>query len=151
MALWAAVGLVALAIFNVTRNVQQQTPPNVLSYSDFLVVVEDRLICDATIKGSTVSGRFCDMRNFSTYIPNNTNVVQLLTEKGVRITAEPDDKDTSTLFSVLISWFPMLLLIGVWIFFMNRQNSGGGGGDHSCWRRHSHGGVPAPVLAAHRL
>jgi cell division protease FtsH len=79
-----------------------------------------------TIQGNNISGHFTDSRAFTTYAPNDPNLVSRLTDKGVRITAAPVDENVPSLFGVLISWFPMLLLIGVWIFFM-RQMQGGGG------------------------
>ena len=79
-----------------------------------------------TIQGNTISGHFTDSRAFTTYAPNDPNLVSRLTDKNVRITAAPVDDNVPSLFGVLISWFPMLLLIGVWIFFM-RQMQGGGG------------------------
>ena len=69
---------------------------------------------------------FDDGRSFQTYSPNYPNLVDKLTEQGIKITAEPTDKSMNPILSILLSWFPMLLLIGVWIFFM-RQMQGGGG------------------------
>ncbi|MGH7247786.1 MAG: ATP-dependent zinc metalloprotease FtsH, partial [Pseudomonadota bacterium] len=83
-------------------------------------------VADVTIQGNTISGHFTDSRAFSTYAPNDPGLVGKLTDKGVRITAAPVDDNVPSLFGVLISWFPMLLLIGVGIFFM-RQMQGGGG------------------------
>jgi cell division protease FtsH len=79
-----------------------------------------------TIQGNTINGHFTDSRAFSTYAPNDPSLVTKLVDKGVRISAAPVDDNVPSLFGVLISWFPMLLLIGVWIFFM-RQMQGGGG------------------------
>ncbi|RYJ00172.1 MAG: ATP-dependent zinc metalloprotease FtsH, partial [Acetobacteraceae bacterium] len=63
---------------------------------------------------------------FSTYTPEDPQLVQRLTEKGVRVVARPEESDVNPLFQILISWFPMLLLIGVWVFFMRQMQSGGG-------------------------
>merc|ERR1712146_608739 len=78
------------------------------------------------INGSNVTGFLNDGRSFSTYAPNYPNLVDKLNENGVKITAEPSERSMHPVLSVLLSWFPMLLLIGVWIFFM-RQMQGGGG------------------------
>ena len=81
---------------------------------------------DVTIQGNNITGHFTDGRAFTTYSPNDPELVSRLIDKGVRITAAPVDENVPSLFGILVSWFPMLLLIGVWIFFM-RQMQGGGG------------------------
>ena len=83
-------------------------------------------VTDVTIQGNNITGHFSDGRAFSTYSPNDPSLVNTLMDKGVRITAAPLDENVPSLFGILVSWFPMLLLIGVWIFFM-RQMQGGGG------------------------
>ena len=97
-----------------------------LAFSDFLAEVENGRVRDVTIQGNTISGHFSDGRSFSTYAPEDPNLVSRLTERGVRITAAPVDDSMPSLLGVLVSWFPMLLLIGVWIFFMRQMQSGGG-------------------------
>ena len=79
------------------------------------------------IKGNNIDGVLSDGTVFSTYAPNDPNLVEKLTSKGVSITASPQEDKMPSLLGVLLSWFPMLLLIGVWIFFM-RQMQGGKGG-----------------------
>jgi cell division protease FtsH len=81
---------------------------------------------DVTIQGNNISSKFADGRSYSTYAPNDPQLVGRLIDKGVQIHATPNDDNVPSLFGILISWFPMLLLIGVWIFFM-RQMQGGGG------------------------
>ena len=70
---------------------------------------------------------YANGKNFSTYSPNDPNLIEKLSEKGVSISAAPIDEKMPSLLGVLLSWFPMLLLIAVWIFFM-RQMQGGKGG-----------------------
>jgi len=94
-------------------------------FSTFITAVEEGNVQDVVIQDNTISGTYRDGMKFQTYTPNDPNLVTTLREKGVKITAMPKD-DSVSLFSILISWFPMLLLIGVWIFFM-RQMQGGGG------------------------
>ena len=77
------------------------------------------------IRGNNVEGYFEDGRPFTTYSPNYPDMVEKLKSSGVKITAEPSDRAMHPILSILLSWFPMLLLIGVWIFFM-RQMQGGG-------------------------
>ena len=126
MALWIVIALLVFALFNLFQGSTQRSQQMTLAFSDFLTSVEAGEIRDVTLKGSEVTGHYRDGRNFFTYVPDDANLVQTLTERGVRISALPSDENSPTLFSILISWFPMLLLIGVWIFFMRQMQSGGG-------------------------
>jgi cell division protease FtsH len=126
LALWIVIGLLLVALFNLFQTSSSRGPQSTLAFSDFLNDVNRGQVADVTIQGNNISGHFTDSRAFTTYTPNDPNLVSRLTEKNVRITAAPVDENVPSLFGVLISWFPMLLLIGVWIFFM-RQMQGGGG------------------------
>jgi len=126
LALWIVIGLLLVALFNLFQTSSSRGPQSTLAFSDFLNDVNRGQVSDVTIQGNNISGHFTDSRPFTTYAPNDPNPVKRLTEKNVRITAAPVDENVPSLFGVLISWFPMLLLIGVWIFFM-RQMQGGGG------------------------
>ena len=126
MALWLVIALLVFALFNLFQGTVQRGQELPLAFSDFLTSVEAGDIRDVTLQGSGITGHYRDGRNFSTYAPDNANLVPILTKYGVRISALPYDDDSPTLFSILISWFPMLLLIGVWIFFMRQMQSGGG-------------------------
>ena len=97
-----------------------------MAFSDFVTAVEQGDVREVTIQGQGISGQFRDGRQFQTYAPDDPNLVNTLRKQGVRIRALPSDEDSPTLFSILLSWFPMLLLIGVWIFFMRQMQSGGG-------------------------
>jgi cell division protease FtsH len=127
LALWVIVALLLVALFNLFqpasgpgRAAQQ------LAYSDFLNEVAAGHVRDVTMTGRQVTGQLSDGRSFSTYTPEDPQLVSRLTEKGVRVVARPEDSEVNPLFHYLLSWFPMLLLIGVWVFFM-RQMQGGGG------------------------
>ncbi|MBV9826757.1 MAG: ATP-dependent zinc metalloprotease FtsH [Alphaproteobacteria bacterium] len=126
LALWIVIGLLLVALFNLFQNSSAHGPQSTLAFSDFLTDVGRGQVTDVTIQGSSISGHFTDGRAFSTYAPADPGLVNRLVDKGVRITASPVDENVPSLFSVIVSWFPMLLLIGVWIFFM-RQMQGGGG------------------------
>ena len=126
MALWLVIAFLVFALFNLFQGTAQRGQELPLAFSDFLTSVEAGDIRDVTRQGSGITGHYRDGRNFSTYAPDNANLVPILTKYGVRISALPYDDDSPTLFSILISWFPMLLLIGVWIFFMRQMQSGGG-------------------------
>ena len=127
LALWVIIGLLLIALFNLFQNPSGRGPQSNLSYSDFLGEVDSGRISDVTIQGKTINGHFTDGRSFSTYVPpEDPNLVASLRERGVSITAAPMDDSMPSLLGVLVSWFPMLLLIGVWIFFMRQMQSGGG-------------------------
>ncbi len=127
LALWVIIALLLVALFNLFQN---SAPPRGMSnyaFSDFMTEVERGQVADVTIQGEAISGHFADGRPFTTYSPPDANIVPKLREHGVRIAAMPATEDTPTFWSVMVSWFPMILLIGVWIFFM-RQMQGGGKG-----------------------
>lgn len=127
LALWVIVALLLVALFNLFQpsgtGSRSQTQ---VAYSDFINEVNAGHVRDVVIQGRTVSGQLTDGRAFSTYTPEDPQLVSRLTDKGVRVVARPEESEVNPLFQILISWFPMLLLIGVWIFFM-RQMQGGGG------------------------
>ncbi|MEQ8664648.1 MAG: ATP-dependent zinc metalloprotease FtsH [Rhodospirillales bacterium] len=126
IALWVIIGLLVFALFNLFQGNTPRAPQESLAYSDFLSEVETGEIRDVTIQGQQITGHFRDGRNFTSYAPDDPDLMSRLREQGVRVSAIPTEEESPTLWGVLISWFPMLLLIGVWIFFM-RQMQGGGG------------------------
>jgi cell division protease FtsH len=122
---WAVVAFMVAGVFNMFGKQQQAfDPAREIAYSDFLNDVDERKISEIRISGSQISGTYTDNRVFGVNVPTGTDVVSRIEGKGVRIKAEADKSGQPTFFSVLLSWFPMLLLIGVWIFFM-RQMQGG--------------------------
>ncbi|MBI77073.1 MAG: cell division protein FtsH [Rhodospirillaceae bacterium] len=125
-ALWLVVGLLLVALFNLFQGSSGRSGQVGIPFSDFLAEVENGQVREVVIKGNDISGTFNDNRGFSTYAPNDPNLVEKLTKRGVVINAQPTESNSPSLIQILISWFPMLLLIGVWIFFM-RQMQGGGG------------------------
>ncbi|MGQ0665383.1 MAG: ATP-dependent zinc metalloprotease FtsH [Pseudomonadota bacterium] len=126
LALWVIIGLVLIALFNLFQGSSSRGPMTSLAYSDFLAAVDRGQVTDVTIQGNTMRGHFNDGRGFSTYAPNDANVVTKLTSQNVRVSAAPIDESMHPLLSILASWFPFLVLIGVWIFFMRQMQSGGG-------------------------
>ena len=124
-ALWIVVLLLILALFNLFQGSASRGPQMEMAFSDFLDNVETGQIRDVKIQGPTISGQFNDGRQFKTYAPDDPNLVSELRANGVGIEAMPEEQ-LNPLLQILISWFPVLLLIGVWIFFM-RQMQGGGG------------------------
>ena len=124
--LWIIIGLLLIVLFNLFQGSSNNRNTSKISFSDFIAATESGNVSEVNINGSNVTGFLNDGRSFNTYVPNYPNLVDKLNESGVKITAEPSERSMHPLLSILLSWFPMLLLIGVWIFFM-RQMQGGGG------------------------
>ena len=123
IALWLVVLLMMILLFNLFNQPTRRAEEAV--FSDFMASVERGDVEKVTIQGRSISGHYVDGRDFATYAPEDPDLVRTLREKGVRIKAKPAD-DSFSLVAILVSWFPMLLLIGVWIFFMRQMQSGGG-------------------------
>ncbi len=126
LALWIIIGLLLVALFNLFQGPGTQVAETKLAYSEFLEDVDNGEVGDVIIRGNEVSGHFNDGRGFTTYAPEDADLVPHLTANKVLIRAAPSDEDVPSLLDVLVSWFPMFLLIGVWIFFMRQMQSGGG-------------------------
>ena len=124
--LWIVIGLLLIALFNLFQNSSSTNSNSEISFSDFLIAADNGNISEVKIVGNNVTGFFDDGRSFSTYSPNYPELIGKLSESGVKIVAEPSDRSMHPILSVLLSWFPMLLLIGVWVFFMRQMQSGGG-------------------------
>ena len=123
--LWATISLVMVALFNMFNTPQAER--NQISYTEFRSLVADGRVTEVQIQGKKVAGVTRDNNRFSTYAPDDPDLVQTLMDKNVQVTAKPTD-DSPWYITLLVSWFPMLLLIGVWIFFMRQMQGGGGGG-----------------------
>jgi cell division protease FtsH len=126
LALWVIIALLLVVLFNLFQPGTTRTAAQQMAYSDFVGDVNAGRVRDVVIQGRTVSGQLSDGRNFQTYTPEDPSLVSRLTDKGVRVIAKPEDSDVNPLLHYLLSWFPMLLLIGVWVFFMRQMQSGGG-------------------------
>ena len=125
--MWGVIVLLVVGLFQLFQNPQKNTASETINFSNFLKNVEEGRVVHVEIKGNNIEGILADGTTFKTYSPNDPNLVERLSNKGVSITAAPLDDQMPSLLGVLLSWFPMLLLIGVWIFFM-RQMQGGKGG-----------------------
>jgi len=124
--LWIIIGLLLIALFNLFQGNSLNRETSEISFSDFIAATESGNVSEVNIIGNSIKGYFDDGRPFSSYSPNYPNLVDKLNQYGVKISAEPSDRTMHPILSVLLSWFPMLLLIGVWIFFMRQMQSGGG-------------------------
>src|SRR6201998_1416331 len=126
LALWVIIALLLVVLFNLFQPGTTHTAATQVAYSDFISEVNSGQVRDVVIQGRTISGQLNDGRTFQTYTPDDPSLVKTLTDKGVRVIAKPEDNDVNPLLHLLLSWFPMLLLIGVWVFFMRQMQSGGG-------------------------
>ncbi len=125
LALWVIIALLLVVLFNLFQPGTTQHAATQVAYSDFIGEVNSGKVRDVVIQGRTVSGQLTDGRTFQTYTPEDPALVSRLTDKGVRVIAKPEESE-NPLLRILLSWFPMLLLIGVWVFFMRQMQSGGG-------------------------
>jgi len=113
-----------IALFNIFN--QPLSSQSDVIFSEFMDQVESGKISEVTIQGDRVSGKYIDGSSFQTMTPSkDQDLVRILREKGVRIVVVPPEQ-TSWYMNILISWFPMILLLGIWIFFMRQMQSGGG-------------------------
>jgi len=127
LALWVIVALLLVALFNLFQPASgPRGGAQPVAYSDFLNEVTAGQVREVRIQGRTVSGTLSNGQSFQTYAPEDPQLVGRLTEKGVRVEARPEESEINPLLQYLLSWFPMLLLIGVWVFFMRQMQSGGG-------------------------
>ena len=124
--LWVVIALVLMSVFN--NFGQRRSTPNEVDYSQFIADVKNGRVQKVVIEDRHIQGLMQNNERFSTYTPetDNRSMIGDLLDAGVIIEAQPPEQQ-SVLMQIFISWFPMLLLIGVWIFFM-RQMQGGGGG-----------------------
>jgi len=127
LVMWAIIVFLTIGLYNMFKHPQNIQQTNNISFSEFLKEVDNGRVAQVDIQGNNISGLLSNGKNFNTYAPNDPNLVEKLTDKGVGITATPIEDKMPSLLGVLLSWFPMLLLVGVWIFFM-RQMQGGKGG-----------------------
>jgi len=128
LAMWGIIILLSVGLFNMFQNPNQiSETKSKIAFSKFLSEIEEGRVVEVDIQGNNITGVLSDGSKFTTYSPNYPNLVEKLSNKGVSIVATPLEAKMPSLLGVLLSWFPMLLLIGVWVFFM-RQMQGGKGG-----------------------
>ena len=125
--MWGVIVLLIVGLFQLYQNPKQSITSDKVPFSSFLTNLEEGRVMEVEIKGNEIKGVLSDGTAFNTYAPNDPNLVEKLSSKGVNITASPQEDKMPSMLGILLSWFPMLLLIGVWIFFM-RQMQGGKGG-----------------------
>ena len=124
---WLVIALVVFTVFKQFDSRTGRATP--LAYSEFMEQAKSGRIRSAEIEGNNIIGKTVDDKQISTYNPNDLWVVGDLMKYGVKV--EGKARDENHLLSILVNWFPMLLLIGVWVFFMRQMQGGGRGGAFS--------------------
>jgi cell division protease FtsH len=125
--IWLVVALVLMTVFNQFSQRQQQSNLTTLDYSQFLEEVKQGQIAKVTIEGRSLKAVTIDGKRINSYAPSDLWMVSDLLKNGVKIEAKPEEEQ-SFWMSIFVSWFPMLLLIGVWVFFMRQMQGGGKSG-----------------------
>ncbi len=123
LALWLVITLMLVMLYNLFS--QQHISDSTLNYSQFLAMVNEDRIAEVVIQGKELQVTDVNRARFKVYAPQDPELIHLLRQKRVAISAKPEP-DTPWYMSLLVSWFPMLVLIGVWVFFMRQMQSGGG-------------------------
>ena len=127
IAVWVVISLVLIAIFNVFQGSTSKVQGSVIAYSDFLARVNAGEVREVNIQGDKISGASSNGTPFFSYVPKEEELATKLSEKGIKVSSVPLESGMPGILSVLISWFPMLLFIGVWIFFMKQMQGGSKG------------------------
>jgi cell division protease FtsH len=126
LALWIIIALLLVALFNMFQGTGSHPTASTISFTQFNQEVMQGDVKAVTIQGSQIKGQLSNGQGFTTYTPNDPDLVQRMLAHNVQIKVQPADQGMPTLMSIFINWFPMLLLIGVWIFFLRQMQSGGG-------------------------
>ena len=127
LSMWLVIGLTMILLFNIFNN-KPQTNTSSLTYSQFMASIDSKTVNRVNINGYMISGTLKDGKPFQTIFPaNDSELLPTLRKAGVDITVQENQKE-AWLMTIFVSWFPMLLLIGVWIFFMRQMQGGGKGG-----------------------
>ncbi|MGO9394418.1 MAG: ATP-dependent zinc metalloprotease FtsH [Desulfobaccales bacterium] len=125
IALWLLITLVMIVLYNYFSVVESNRDKTAINYSKFVEMVQADRVSKVTLKGNEISGEFSDGKSFKSYAPDDPALVKLLESKKVEITAI--NKDESSWYGTLLaSWLPMIVLVGIWIFFMRQMQAGGG-------------------------
>ena len=124
--IWLIIGFILSSFYNFFTKSDESKIVQKIAFSDFLKEVEKDNVLEVNIKGDLINGSLVDGKKFKTYTPYDPNLIEKLSNKDVKINVEPYSGKGSSLLNIILSWFPMLLLIGVWLFFMRQMQSGSG-------------------------
>ncbi len=125
IALWLLISLVMIFLFNYFNTTEQTRGKTNISYSQFLELVKSDKVARVTLQGDEIIGEQVDGKPFKSYAPNDPELVKLLQTRKIEISAKPKE-DSPWYTTLLVSWLPMLVLVGIWIFFMRQMQAGGG-------------------------
>lgn len=125
VAIWLAIAMVLMAVFNLTG--VKTNADNQIVYSQFIQEVKQGRIAKVQIDGRVLRGTTQEGKKFTSYAPSDPWLISDLLKNNVTVESKPDEEQ-SLLMSIFVSWFPMILLIGVWVFFMRQMQGGGKGG-----------------------
>ena len=126
IAIWALIGFLFFLVTDFFQSNGNRVTVSQVSYSQFLDEVSKGSVSSVEIRGNKIDGKYSNGGEFTTFTPGDLNLIDKLQKNNIEIIAIPPESKSPTLLDVLISWFPMLLLIGVWIFFMRQMQSGSG-------------------------
>jgi cell division protease FtsH len=104
---------------------QQRIPETKITYTDFLAMVENERVAEVVIQGQELFVTDINRNQFKVFAPQDADLIKILRQKGVSINARPPS-ESPWYISILVSWLPMIVLIGIWIFFMRQMQAGGG-------------------------
>ncbi|HSC60114.1 MAG TPA: ATP-dependent metallopeptidase FtsH/Yme1/Tma family protein, partial [Rhizomicrobium sp.] len=126
LALWIIIMLLLVALFNMFQSSGTHQATSAINYTQFNQYVDQGTVKDVTIQGDQISGHTTGGQAFTTVSPaNDSQLVPHMLQKNVPITVKPAD-DGFNLLGILLNWFPMLLIVGIWVFFIRQMQSGGG-------------------------
>lgn len=124
LALWVIIFLFIVILFNLFRGSDEETDRKFIDYSNFLQASKDNSISSIEMKGNTIKGTLTDGSQFVTNVPPNAELAERLSSQGINVKAAPSDDDSPSFIHILLSWLPMILLIGIWVFFLRQMQSG---------------------------
>ena len=127
LVLWGIIAVLLIALFNLFQTPQQRSAAREIPYSQFIQEVDSGRVKSVTISGERITGTYGDNGSgFQTYAPKDNNLVPRLEERNITINARPESESSGSLTSAILSWLPMIIILGVWIFFMRQMQSGSG-------------------------
>ena len=127
LVLWIVIALLLVFLFNLFQNTSQRANAQTVSYTQFLQQVDQGEVKKVTVQGDGIRGELASGQTFTTTVPpNDPSLWPTLTSHHVNVSVDRPDDGMPTLMSVIVNWFPMLLLIGVWVFFLRQMQAGGG-------------------------
>jgi len=126
LVLWIVIAVLLVFLFNLFQGTSRQAGAQNIDYSQFVQYVNNEQVKKVTIQGNRISGDLTTGTSFITYAPQDETLVPKLLDKHVQLQVTPSDDGMPSLIGIFVNWFPMLLLIAVWVFFLRQMQAGGG-------------------------